>query len=128
VSQCFLDVFYLCKSLWSFVLGIFLTLVYAILQTEAPLTVSGLLNSLGLEKYGALFQAEEVIFYYVFHFNLLTCFWIILFRIFRFFFHVDSSVSAIDLIPGVRSAHGDALRSYICCIAQRYELMLLKGL
>jgi hypothetical protein len=41
----------------------FLTLVYAILQTEAPLTVSGLLNSLGLEKYGVLFQAEEVIFH-----------------------------------------------------------------
>jgi hypothetical protein len=29
-------------------------------MTEVPLTVSGLLNSLGLEKYGVLFQAEEV--------------------------------------------------------------------
>ncbi|TVT98355.1 hypothetical protein EJB05_56359 [Eragrostis curvula] len=29
-------------------------------MTEAPLTVNGLLNSLGLEKYAVLFQAEEV--------------------------------------------------------------------
>jgi hypothetical protein len=53
---------------------IFLTLLYALLQTEVPLTVSGLLNSLGLEKYGVLFQAEEVMLHYPFHFNLLTCF------------------------------------------------------
>jgi len=35
-------------------------LLYATLQAEAPLTVTGLLNSLGLEKYIVLFQAEEV--------------------------------------------------------------------
>lgn len=44
----------------------FVTLFYAIMQTEPPLTVTGLLNSLGLEKYGVLFQAEEVIFHYIF--------------------------------------------------------------
>lgn len=41
-------------------------LLYATLQAEGPLTVTGLLNSLGLEKYLVLFQAEEVIFDYIF--------------------------------------------------------------
>jgi len=52
-----------------------MTLLYATLQAEAPLTVTGLLNLLGLEKYLVLFQAEEVISDYFF-----TCF--ILFKYF----------------------------------------------
>jgi hypothetical protein len=51
--------------------------LYATLQDEAPLTVTGLLNSLGLEKYVVLFQAEEVTFDYFFicfiSFNFLFC-------------------------------------------------------
>lgn len=41
-----------------------MTFLYSISQTEVPQTVVGLLNSLGLEKYLILFQAEEVSFDY----------------------------------------------------------------
>jgi len=50
----------LCNPLLLLVLV--MTLLYEILQKEVPQTVTELLNSLGLEKYLVLFQAEEVTF------------------------------------------------------------------